>query len=259
MPDEKRIKDFEPATNLLIDDWFAVDSPSQGTRKIQKSMFMADEIASLQTLSTAMGNAQTDIGNLQTRAGMSQNLNFGDNLTDGVNILSVLLGAEPYVNTRTYAVGEYCIYEKQLYKCTTAVTSAEDFDSDKWTLTNVKTELTELNFSLGNKANTSSLPSLSTSGDWKIIDFPNIKVRIYCATISITYPANTGNKAFSWTYPESYSFYYSISVDVSVNGRTDSKIEYARGSNAGGQAYVACGATVNTAGILYVTAFGKIA
>ena len=147
MPDEKRIKDFEPATNLLIDDWFAVDSPSQGTRKIQKSMFMADEIASLQTLSTAMGNAQTDIGNLQTRAGMSQNLNFGDNLTDGVNILSVLLGAEPYVNTRTYAVGEYCIYEKQLYKCTTAVTSAEDFDSEKWTLTNVKTELTELNSS----------------------------------------------------------------------------------------------------------------
>ena len=150
MPDEKRIKDFEPATNLLIDDWFAVDSPSQGTRKIQKSMFMADEIASLQTLSTAMGNAQTDIGNLQTRAGMSQNLNFGDNLTDGVNILSVLLGAEPYVNTRTYAVGEYCIYEKQLYKCTTAVTSAEDFDSEKWTLTNVKTELTELNSSLTN-------------------------------------------------------------------------------------------------------------
>ena len=150
MPDEKRIKDFEPATNLLIDDWIAVDSPSQGTRKMQKSMFMADEIASLQTLSTAMGNAQIDIGNLQTRAGMSQSLNFGDNLTDGVNILSVLLGAEPYVNTRTYAVGEYCVYEKQLYKCTTAVASAEDFDSEKWTLTNVKTELTELNSSLTN-------------------------------------------------------------------------------------------------------------
>lgn len=161
MPDEKRIKDFEPATNLLIDDWIAVDSPSQGTRKIQKSMFMADEIASLQTLSTAMGNAQIDIGNLQTRAGMSQSLNFGDNLTDGVNILSVLLGAEPYVNTRTYAVGEYCIYEKQLYKCTTAVTSAEDFDSDKWTLTNVKTELTELNSSLTNIQ--SILPQVGTA------------------------------------------------------------------------------------------------
>ena len=148
MADEKRIVEFEPATQLEIDDWIVVDSSNAGTRKMQKSMLMADEIASLQTLSTAMGIAQTDIGNLQTRAGMSQNLNFGDNLTDGVNILSVLLGAEPYVNTRTYAVGEYCIYEKQLYKCTTAVSSAEDFDSDKWTLTNVKTELTELNSSL---------------------------------------------------------------------------------------------------------------
>ena len=84
-------------------------------------------------------------------------------------------------------------------------------------------------------------------------------MRIYCAAISITYPANTGNKSFSWTYPKSYSSYYSISVDVSVNGRTDSKIEYVRGSNAGVQVYVACGATVNTDGILYVTAFGKIA
>ncbi len=84
-------------------------------------------------------------------------------------------------------------------------------------------------------------------------------MRIYCAAIPITYPANTGNKSFSWTYPESYSSYYSISVDVSVNSRTDSKIEYARGSNAGGQVYVACGATVNTAGILCVTAFGKMA
>lgn len=127
------------------------------------------------------------------------------------------------------------------------------------TNTSLQNSITQLNSSIGNKANTSSLPSLSTSGDWKIIDFPNIKVRIYCATIPITYPANTGNKSFGWTYPESYSSYYSISVDVSVNGRTDSKIEYARGSNAGGQAYVACGATVNTAGILYVTAFGKMA
>ena len=191
MADEKRIVQFEPATQLEIDDWIAVDSPNVGTRKIQKSMFMADEIASLQTLSTAMGSAQTDIGNLQTRAGMSQNLNFGDNLTDGVNTLSVLLGAEPYVNTRTYAVGEYCIYEKQLYKCTTAVSSAEDFDSDKWTLTNVKTELTELNSS---KADKSFLPSL-------------MKTKVFTQQITVT-----ANSSFGANIDASFTEYTFIGV-----------------------------------------------
>lgn len=43
--------------------------------------------------------------------------------------------ADEYDNTQTYAVGDFVIYEGDLYKCTTAVTTAEDFDSNKWTQT----------------------------------------------------------------------------------------------------------------------------
>jgi hypothetical protein len=49
--------------------------------------------------------------------------------------------SDAYDNTATYAVGEYCIYNNSLFKCSTAVTTAEDFDSTKWTATTVGAEL----------------------------------------------------------------------------------------------------------------------
>lgn len=40
--------------------------------------------------------------------------------------------ANKYDSTSTYAVGDYCIYNTLLYKCITAVSTAETFDSNKW-------------------------------------------------------------------------------------------------------------------------------
>lgn len=40
--------------------------------------------------------------------------------------------SDTYDPTATYAVGDYCIYNTTLYKCVTAVESAENFDSNKW-------------------------------------------------------------------------------------------------------------------------------
>ena len=37
-----------------------------------------------------------------------------------------------YDNSATYAVGEYAINSSKVYKCATAVETAENFDSDKW-------------------------------------------------------------------------------------------------------------------------------
>lgn len=44
-----------------------------------------------------------------------------------------LSGLAAYDNTATYAVGDYVYYNNLIYKCNTAVTTAEDFDSQKWT------------------------------------------------------------------------------------------------------------------------------
>jgi len=41
--------------------------------------------------------------------------------------------ADAFSELQTYAVGDYCIYESILYKCTTAVQTAGAWDSTKWT------------------------------------------------------------------------------------------------------------------------------
>lgn len=46
-----------------------------------------------------------------------------------------------YDSTKTYAVGDYCIYENTLYKCITAITTAESFNSNKWRQTNIEMAL----------------------------------------------------------------------------------------------------------------------
>lgn len=57
------------------------------------------------------------------------------------NSKAMAMIADAYDNTATYAVGAYCIYNYGFYKCTTAVTTAENFDSTKWTQTTVAAEL----------------------------------------------------------------------------------------------------------------------
>lgn len=49
--------------------------------------------------------------------------------------------SDSYDNTATYAVGDYCIYGNTLYKCNTAITTAEEWNAAHWTATNVADEL----------------------------------------------------------------------------------------------------------------------
>ena len=57
--------------------------------------------------------------------------------------------SDEYSATNTYAVGDYCIHENALYKCKTAITTGEVFDSNKWIQTTCGTEFRELNSNLG--------------------------------------------------------------------------------------------------------------
>ena len=51
--------------------------------------------------------------------------------------------ADAYDAAQTYTVGDLVIYENQLYKCTTAITTAEQWDSTKWAETTLADELGE--------------------------------------------------------------------------------------------------------------------
>lgn len=52
--------------------------------------------------------------------------------------------ADKYSTATTYAVGDYCIYENELYKCKTAITTPENWDTEKWEKTSIAKEMISL-------------------------------------------------------------------------------------------------------------------
>ncbi len=52
--------------------------------------------------------------------------------------------ATAYSPSSTYAVGDYCIYNDILYRCTTAITTAEAWTAAHWTAVTVGDELSDL-------------------------------------------------------------------------------------------------------------------
>lgn len=54
------------------------------------------------------------------------------------------LGTDEYDSTSTYATGDYCIYDNTLYKCSTAINTPEDFNSNHWTEIRILEEIDEI-------------------------------------------------------------------------------------------------------------------
>jgi hypothetical protein len=78
--------------------------------------------------------------------------------SEDILTLQNVQGYDKYDETQTYAVGDYAIYNNIVYECTTAVSTAEPFDSTKWTATSieqiidgVKGDISRLNSSLTSK------------------------------------------------------------------------------------------------------------
>lgn len=64
---------------------------------------------------------------------------------------------DAYSSSSTYAVGDYCIYENTLYKCTTAISTAESWNSAHWTAVNISDELESIKGELSNKLNSNKV------------------------------------------------------------------------------------------------------
>ena len=73
------------------------------------------------------------------------------------NILSIVdyearnIIAPAYSISRTYTVGEYCIYNNKMYKCTISVDTPGSFDPNNWSEITNSDELSELHSSLTNR------------------------------------------------------------------------------------------------------------
>lgn len=94
----------------------------------------------------ADGNALADfIANEQEYV---TDLNTVDKHINGaINELHAINGYsyDAYDDTATYSVDDLCIYNNALYKCTTAITTAEAWNASHWTATSIADEISELN------------------------------------------------------------------------------------------------------------------
>ena len=52
--------------------------------------------------------------------------------------------ASEYSTSNTYAVGDFCIHNSVLYRCTTAITTGESWTSGHWTATTVGDEIVDV-------------------------------------------------------------------------------------------------------------------
>jgi len=64
----------------------------------------------------------------------------GKVLNDRASAISADIAAD-YDATATYAVGDLCVYQNTLYRCNTAITTAEAWTAAHWTATTVEDEL----------------------------------------------------------------------------------------------------------------------
>lgn len=65
---------------------------------------------------------------------------------------------DAYDDTSTYTVGDLCIYNNALYKCTTAITTAEAWNASHWTATSIADEISELNTGKQDELSNSDIP-----------------------------------------------------------------------------------------------------
>ena len=79
-------------------------------------------------------------------------VNLGKKLADvDIDYSQTDLISDKYSYSKTYAVGDYCIQDDILYKCITAVGTAEEFDSSKWEVTTVVKEIDSIKSTLGDQ------------------------------------------------------------------------------------------------------------
>ena len=92
--------------------------------------------------STITKRTYTDNETVITAANLNE---IQDTVNDNAALLdtAVANAAPEYVHGTQYAVGDYALHNGALYRCTTAITAAEQWTAGHWTLAKIMTEAKE--------------------------------------------------------------------------------------------------------------------
>lgn len=133
----------------------------------------------------------------------SLKVNLSGELTEVLPKTSI--GAD-YDSTKNYSVGDYVVYDGALYRCTTAITTAEAWTAAHWTqvaladdVSDLKSELSELDNSI---FDTEVVP--------KAIDISNINGIVSALGMNGTIATSAGNEGINFTTLSNYDSYYII-------------------------------------------------
>lgn len=88
---------------------------------------------------------EADMGNSGTNATNAANSAAAAAASETAALAAATNFAPAYSSSATYAVGDYVLYEGGLYKCNTAITTAEAWTAAHWTAVKVGPEITDLN------------------------------------------------------------------------------------------------------------------
>lgn len=112
------------------------------------------------TNTTAIGNVKEDVDGMVPKvADADTKANAG--LTNTASV---------YDATQTYAVGDYTLYNNNLYECNTPIPQAESFDGTKWTRVKItddvkkaKNDITQINTIMSNGCKLVNIYTLDTT------------------------------------------------------------------------------------------------
>ena len=86
------------------------------------------------TTYSAMSQTEADTGTATTARSISAKV-LNDKILTSTEYLDLARElADTYSASATYCVGEFCIYNSNVYECNTAITTAESWTSSHWTL-----------------------------------------------------------------------------------------------------------------------------
>ena len=104
--------------------------------------------------------------------------------------------AGAYSDASTYAVGDYVVYEHGLYKCNTAITTAEAWTAAHWTQVSVADELLAIYTAIASKQDTLvSGTNIKTVGGQSLLGSGNVDVGGGLYFTSVPISATTGTIA----------------------------------------------------------------
>ena len=116
--------------------------------------------------------------------------------------------ADEYSSSQTYSVGDVVIYNDVLYKCTTAVTTAESFDSNKWTSQTVE-DLISAKQNILTAGNNITIvgDTISASGGEVTEEDVLSKLPNFVHSVTVTTGYNTSNTTYVFPIVSSSNIY----------------------------------------------------